>query len=356
MNPIKKTAKIVDDRLFNDSFRRAAVHGKLLQETDVKGDLRRGLEAMRRERTVSQPNALFRPEFGRFIGGVSGRSGTTWITRIMSEAVGDTHAVMGEQGLFVLSMFRDAPYEYLQFGGVQAGRERYLDYLYRMLTKYAYKRRRMYGGGLKGLMRFLPKRAIDLAFPKLRQDLRECNNLAAAQVAFGDFYQSLFNYHAAVLFGHPAAWISKEPPYGRHADDLFKFVPTARLLVMARDGREAALSMFKRGWMDSVRGCMQRWAEFTSMTLDALDRSPEGQWKLVRYDDLVRDFGEQLSDVFEHLELPKPDVGKILDSGKKELIPRSDSLQSWKKTISKEDIDWFASQYGDLMERIGYRE
>ncbi len=354
MGIIKSGAKAIDDRLFNDSFRRALVNGKLLRNHKRCGLLGDSLEALKRERTVPDEHYLFRPEHGRFIGGVSGRSGTTWLTRLIAYLTNDTHAVIGEQGLFVLGMFREAPYEYLQFGGEHAGRRTYLDYFEKVVTTWAYKRRKIYGQGLKGPMRYIPVRAIRGAMRHLREEVALCTDLLCVQRAFGDFYQALLNYHAATLFGNRADWISKEPPYGRHADTLFRFVPTAQLVVLSRDGREASLSMYKRGWGDSIRSCMKRWGDFTQMTLDSLAGAPEEKWMLLRYDDLVADFEPQIRQVFAHLRLPEPDVERVSGSGNKDLLPRTASIGRWKNEITTADIDWFNSQYGATMEALGY--
>ena len=171
---------------------------------------------------------------------------------------------------------------------------------------------------------------------------------------FGAFYLRLLNYHAAVMFGSAHPWVSKEPPYGRHAGDLFAMVPNARLVVMARDGREIALSMYKRGWTETIRGSMQRWATFAEMTLNAMDGIPRERARLFRYDDIVTNFEEEIAALFSHLELPAPDAAAILSSGNKNLIPRRSSLGAWKSEISTEDLDWFDREYGSIMERLGY--
>lgn len=356
MKVIKATAKQVDDRLFNDAFRRAWVNGKQLRNARSSGRLGTSLEALQRERSVSSTTLLNQTGPARFLGGITGRSGTTWLTRTMSYLLKDSHDVIGEQGLFVLSMLREAPYEYYQFGGGEAGRRRYLDYFYRIVSRWGYKRRRIYGGGLKGPMRYIPRRAIDLSFALLTEELETLQDFNAITLAFGRFYTRLLDYHAAVMFDAPAPWVSKEPPYGRHADTLFQFVPNGRLVVLGRDGRQIALSMYKRGWMRTVRGCMERWATFTASTLDAVDRAPADKVQLLRYDRLVEEFETVLPETFRFLELPSPNMESLLNSGRKELIPHSGGLARWKNEIDSKDVDWFNENYGHLMERLGYRE
>ena len=356
MNPIRVAIRSVDDRLFNDAFRRAWVHGRELKNGGASNRLAMSMEALRRERTVAPQSLLERTEPGRFVGGITGRSGTTWLTRLMRFLLDERYDVIGEQGLFVLSMVRAAPYEYYQFGGSEAGRRQYLNYFYTMIARWAYKRRRIYGGGLRGPIRYIPRRAIDISWRLLVEELQELHDFGDIEVAFGRFYTRLLDYRAAVIFGRPTSWVSKEPPYGRHADELLRMVPEGRLVVLGRDGRQIALSMYKRGWRPTIRGCMERWAAFTESTLDAMGRAPAEKVMLVRYDRLVENFEEVLPEVFRFLELPSPDMDSLLRAGHGELIPQSDSLDRWKKEISATDLDWFNESYGDLMERLGYRK
>ena len=102
MGLVSKVRKYLDDRLFNEAFRRARVHGKMLHNLDSNSAVRRTIVAFRRERTVPEEHYLYRPELGRFVGGITGRSGTTWLKKLMGETIGSSHAVIGEQGVFVL--------------------------------------------------------------------------------------------------------------------------------------------------------------------------------------------------------------------------------------------------------------
>jgi hypothetical protein len=351
---VKKIAKAIDGGLFNDAFRRAIVHRRLIVGFSGKGSFSRSIEALRRERNVRTDDITVDPDVPRFIGGVSGRSGTTWMTRIFRNQVADSCAILGEQGTFTLSMLRSAPYEYYQFGGPQRGREQYLEYFVGAIKRWAYKRRRMYGSGLKGLMRYIPVRAIDIAYLLLKDELAVLDDYRAIQQAFGRFYIRLFNYHAATVFGHPAPWISKEPPYGRHADTLFEMIPDARLLIMVRDGREVALSMYKRRWMPTISACMKRWAEFTEMTLNAVSRAPQERVRLVRYDDLVTDFETTLTSIFGFLQLPAPDFERMNSTPGSSIAPRSTSIRLWENEIPNDDVLWFNDTYGELNSRIGY--
>jgi hypothetical protein len=265
---------------------------------------------------------------------------------------------MDEVGVFVLALFREAPYEYFQFGTDDAAdrRDAYLRHFLRQMASYGFRRRRMYGGGMRGLVEYVPQRAIELAGEALRRDLTGVEDYEDVQRRFGQFYLHLLNYHAAVIRGGRSGWISKEPPYGRHADQLLAMVPNGRLVVLARDGRASALSMYRRRWMSSVRGCMERWGVFAEMTLRSLERAPREPVLFVRYEDLVRDFEAQLTRIHRFFELPEPDFGAIYRSAEADLIPNPQSLDRWKDTVENDDLRWFDRQYGELMERLGYTD
>jgi hypothetical protein len=348
-----KAATLIDDYFFSDRLRRAVENSAHLKRSYASGKFQRIVEAFCRERKLQFEDISEGPDRPRFIGGISGRSGTTWLQQLITDQMSGSHAVIGEQGFYTLSMFRSAPYEYYQFGGGAKGRTRYLDYFHGAVSKWAYKRRRIYGFGLKGLMQYLPMRAIELAMGQLRKELQDIDTLSETKLAFGRFYIYLLNYYSAVLFGTAAPWISKEPPYGRHAHELLEMIPYARLVIMVRDGREVALSLYKRGWNDTIRGSMHRWAEFSKMTMNSVDQVPPGSVMLVRYDDLVLDFEKKICEIFKFLELPDPDPKTILSSGKSSIKPKTDSIRKWKSEMSASDQSWFLQNYGELNERIG---
>ncbi|GAG46266.1 unnamed protein product, partial [marine sediment metagenome] len=172
-----------------------------------------------------------------FIGGMTGRSGTNWLKDIFREYV-KSHVVVKEIGVFMLGQFREAPYEYFQFSNFPNRRKQYIKYFRKFMLTNAYLRssKMMGSPGLNGLSDLLPVRGLKIALNEIEQRLSKAKKYEQIRQIFGDFYLWLFNYHACIVDnGKP--WISKEPPYARHADQLFSMIPNARLLIMARDGR-----------------------------------------------------------------------------------------------------------------------
>ncbi|MFP4011559.1 MAG: sulfotransferase, partial [Spirochaetaceae bacterium] len=104
----------------------------------------------------------------------------------------------------------------------------------------------------------------------------------------------------------------------------------------------------------TTRECMSRWAVFSRMTADALQRCPSEQVLLLRYEDLVRDFETQLPRIHEFFGLPAPDFGRLYATGDDSLKPQPASLDTWKREVSAADLQWFEREHGELMARLGY--
>jgi hypothetical protein len=290
-----------------------------------------------------------------FIGGISGRTGTTWLAGILRLLLKDEFVVMGENGAFVLSQLRNAGYEYYQVTpGSRINKESYLRYFYRFVTREAYCRRKIYGQGLTGFRRIVPRRAIRLAFELLKEDLREACSLQECNVCFGTFYSRILNFHSLSKKG-TLNWVSKEPTYGRHIRDLYQMIPDCRVTVMVRDGRDTALSMARRGWCngDFIR-CVDRWRDFTCMTLDSLEDVPAENYLLVNYEQMVVDFDTTLSSILKFYGLEFS--GGLLEQVelKDKHAPRKNNFGKWKLALTEQESAYFEQTCADVMGRLRY--
>ncbi|MCG8479901.1 MAG: sulfotransferase [Spirochaetales bacterium] len=361
MNPLVRQVERIDHALFDGTLRRTVRNAdRMLGAVGVEtvGRLGRARIARQREKRLA-PQEFIRPvSLPRFIGGTTGRSGTKWLVRVLKAQFRSEPVVMDEVGVFVLSLIRHAPYEYYQLGIDDSVEKRanYVKYFLKQVHRYAFKRRNIYGSGMLGLVDYVPRRAIVKAGEALKTDLPSLTTLPQITRRFGDFYLHLLNYHAAIVHGSASSWINKEPPYGRHADELLRMIPNAKLLILARDGRATALSMFKRRWMSSVRACMDRWGEFSGMTLEAVKRAPADRVMVLPYREMVRNFEESLTTVHSFLELPAPDFDRLRDNPDGTLFPQTNSLDRWKQEIDTADIEYFDSTYGSIMDALELRQ
>jgi hypothetical protein len=355
---MKSAVKFLDDRVFDQAYRRTKINARRLAGVDGQSSMARQFLAWSRERSISPSEFIYRTPEPRFIGGTTGRSGTRWLVRLLKQQFTSKPVVMDEIGVFVLSSLREAAYEYYQFGTDNAAQLRgaYLNYFLRQVRTYAFRRRNVYGAGMRGLIEYIPQRAIKMAGAALAKDLPGLNTFDDIRERFGQFYLHLLNYHAAIIHDGQSGWISKEPPYGRHADELLAMVPHGKLVILARDGRASALSMYRRGWGKSVRDCMRRWGEFARMTLAALERVGQADPRVLvlTYEDMVTDFDTELRKIHDFFALSDPDFNVLARDAT--LKPRPESIDRWKDEIDADDLRWFDSQFGDTMAQLGYTQ
>lgn len=102
-------------------------------------------------------------------------------------------------------------------------------------------------------------------------------------------------------------WGDKTPNYIKRMKQIEHWIPEARFIHMVRDGRDAALSRFKRVLKDPppMETVAERWVRKIE---DArADGAELGHYIEVQYEELVRDTETQLRRVAEFLELPWED-------------------------------------------------
>lgn len=99
-------------------------------------------------------------------------------------------------------------------------------------------------------------------------------------------------------------WGDKTPNYIKRMNQIERWIPEARFIHMIRDGRDAALSRFKRVLkepppIETVAGRWVKKIESARADAESLDHYIE-----VQYEELVRDTEPQLRRIAEFLELP----------------------------------------------------
>jgi hypothetical protein len=97
--------------------------------------------------------------------------------------------------------------------------------------------------------------------------------------------------------------VTKSPSV-KHLDRFFVFFPSARLLILVRDGRSVVQSAVDTFGWDFDRAC-RAWAEAarTILRYRRSQTSRANQWRVVRYEDLVDDPEGQLRAIFQFLSL-----------------------------------------------------
>lgn len=307
-------------------------------------------------RIIRESDFIIPKNSNRFIGGITGRSGTTWLMQLLADLLFDEYFVIGEHGTFALSQFRNAGYEYYQVTpGNARNRKSYLNFFYEFVMTKAYDRHQIYGEGLNGLRSIVPKIAIQMAFDALERELEHAWTLQECNVSLGNFYCRLLNYHV-LQNGGTVNWISKEPPYGRHLKDLYSMCPDGRVVIMVRDGRDVALSIAKRGWCNGdIIHSINRWKDFAQMMLDSLDNVPNNNYLLIRYEDLTLQFKEKVQEILSFYGIDTTSrIADLINSDNYEYAPLANNFGKWKDELSEDARAHFKKTCGVLMERLGY--
>jgi hypothetical protein len=101
-------------------------------------------------------------------------------------------------------------------------------------------------------------------------------------------------------------WGDKTPNYVRRMTQIENWIPEARFIHMIRDGRDAALSRFKRVLKDPppMEVVAERWMRKIS---EAREAGRELEYIEVQYEELVRDTETQLRRIADFIELPWDD-------------------------------------------------
>jgi hypothetical protein len=180
-------------------------------------------------------------------------------------------------------------------------------------------------------------------------------------------------------------WGDKTPNYIKRMQQIERWIPEARFIHMVRDGRDAALSRFKRVLKEPppMETVAERWVR--KIEGARADGAELGHYMEVQYEELVRDTETQLRRVADFLELPWSDLmlryyenaeerlaemhRDLPGEGDKPLRPADhrkeahvltskppdpSRLARWKEDMAPADIAAFESVAAPLLTELGY--
>lgn len=180
-------------------------------------------------------------------------------------------------------------------------------------------------------------------------------------------------------------WGDKTPNYVKRMKQIERWIPEARFVHMIRDGRDAALSRFKRLLKEPppMEVVAERWVK--KIEGARADGAEVGHYLEVQYEELVRNTEPELRRISEFLELPwdesmlryyeraeerlaemardlPGDEGKPMRPAehRKEAHvltskpPDPSRLARWKEDMDPADNEKFESVAGDLLAELGY--
>lgn len=129
-------------------------------------------------------------------------------------------------------------------------------------------------------------------------------------------------------------WMEKTPRHILRLSTIFDVLPRARIVLMVRDGRDVAHSLFKRyqyqcdteidhGREECERGVFTRTAigRWVGDNAAAEDYRGDERVLVVRYEDFVNDPENILGMIFDHVDLPNE---RVIDRRNEALVRRQD--------------------------------
>jgi len=177
--------------------------------------------------------------------------------------------------------------------------------------------------------------------------------------------------------------IIKEPNGSMGVDIIMDCLPTSKLIVILRDGRDIIDSIIDgrtgEGWMTKNRPAIEERARFPfmisyskewvgrmSLIMETYDKHPEDIRYLVKYEDLRTNTVEELGKIYKFLgiEIEKEEIEKIVEKYSFENIPaekkgkgkpkRSASPGKWKENLPEKEQSVIQDIMGNMLLKLGY--
>lgn len=155
-------------------------------------------------------------------------------------------------------------------------------------------------------------------------------------------------------------WGDKSPNLQHFLGDLKLLMPAAKIIHIVRDGRPTAYSLHKRGYQHLLLSA-QQWVDGNTCSLVNQQMVGEEQYKIIKYEDLLRNPESEMRSVCEFLEIPfAPAIiqleDKEIDQDKRYVKTFFDQskIDGWKKQLTKQQVEKVEKIQGPLLERFGY--
>jgi hypothetical protein len=163
-------------------------------------------------------------------------------------------------------------------------------------------------------------------------------------------------------------WGDKTPAYLHWLDELLAVWPSARIVVLVRDGRDVALSVVRMPFGPNNHWAAARWWARGIRAGQAAERKYPEQVLTVRYEDVVGDPRTHTARISAHvgvsydddmLAIERTDPAKIVE-GRQEWFGgvragiNASAIGKWRREMSERDRRMFADIAGRELEALGY--
>lgn len=172
---------------------------------------------------------------------------------------------------------------------------------------------------------------------------------AALARATGRLITDLGQRHAQ-LAGKPL-WINKTPEIPRFGREIHQCLPSSRIILLIRDGRQVIQSASQLGWAEA-KEIATWWKGLIEETREAATDHPDHYLEM-RYEDLVRDPVAEVDRLLFFLGLEP--CGQLLVADYLRRL-RRDNFDEGREQALSATVDWkaFDAIAGDLMRQLGY--
>ncbi|MCH4823798.1 sulfotransferase [Gramella lutea] len=155
--------------------------------------------------------------------------------------------------------------------------------------------------------------------------------------------------------------------YVKHLDLLYTIYPKAKFLFLIRDGRDVACSYlaiskkeikskYKPHLPTDIEEIAKEWSENNEQILKFSKRLPQGNFHILKYEDLVTGFDESLKDVCNLLELPfEQSMRQFHEYNQNKQLEPSETLEWKQKTrepIDKKNIEKYKSEMSEVQQKL----
>lgn len=161
-------------------------------------------------------------------------------------------------------------------------------------------------------------------------------------------------------------WGLKDPELTYYMEDLEKFLPESKFVIIVRDGRAVVNSYMENKWglgTNAYTGAL-RWDKEVRMQLDFFHRHPDNV-HLLRYEDLITDQEQQLRklcgflDLSFHEDLLNYDNKPTYYHKTRENIstfakPRLEMISKWESKLSSKERDIIESVCKETLQGMSY--
>lgn len=141
----------------------------------------------------------------------------------------------------------------------------------------------------------------------------------------------------------------------RNFDKLVEIWPNARFIHIIRDARDVARSCIGMGWAGNVWTGVERWIEAEILWHKLCQTVPEEQRTEVRYENLISDSVNALTNLCEFMGLPYNPAMLSYPQTTSYSLPNPKLIYQWRNKLSATEMQLVEARTRDMLVERGYQ-